>query len=49
MLRIVIVVRGGVVQAVLADSAKVKVELYDYDNEPDRHEPDEQEYPYVIL
>ena len=48
-MRVAIIVRGGVVQGVLGDDDSIRVELYDYDNEPDQQDPPEAEYPYTLL
>jgi hypothetical protein len=48
MVRILIIVRGGGVQEVLADSADVEVELVDHDDDPDAGYDDDA-YPLSVL
>lgn len=47
MQKVIIIVSGGNVQSVLADSTEIEVELIDYDNEPDAESPDFDQYEAV--
>ncbi len=48
-MKIAIVVSGGNVQGVLADSHDIQVEIFDFDNEPDKEEPSLERYPASLL
>jgi hypothetical protein len=47
--RIVVVVEGGNVTAVLGNCPNIEVDLIDYDNEPEAEEPSDEEYPFPLL
>jgi len=49
MMRIAIVVEGGIVQAVYSDNAMVEVEVIDKDNEPHAPDPSLKEYPHHVF
>lgn len=46
--KVAIIVRGGVVQEVRTDHAKLEVQVFDFDNEPELELPKQTLYPHEV-